>query len=162
MNKKSTLSNKELLESVIKDSVSKREVLFKFGLKALGSNYKTLNKYIVLYNLNTSHFSGKAWNKGENFKDFSTNRIDIKEILIENSTYTNSNRLRIRLINEHYKKYLCECCNLSQWLGEKIPLELDHINGINTDNRIENLRLLCPNCHAMTDTYRGKNINKTI
>lgn len=52
----------------------------------------------------------------------------------------------------------CESCNLEEWLGNKIPLELDHINGVNNDNRIENLRILCPNCHALTPTYRGKNI----
>jgi len=58
--------------------------------------------------------------------------------------------------------YACDKCQISSWLGEKIVLELDHINGVNNDNRIENLRFLCPNCHSLTPTFRGRNINKGV
>lgn len=82
--------------------------------------------------------TGQAWNKGDNFK--AINPITpLKDILIENSTFTNSNRLRIRLLNEGVKEYKCESCNNSIWLNNKIPLELHHINGNKRDNRIENL-----------------------
>ena len=66
--------------------------------------------------------------------------------------------LKARLIREGVKDARCESCNGTQWEGEPIPLELDHVNGKRDDNRLENLRLICPNCHAQTPTYRGRNI----
>ena len=82
-------------------------------------------------------------------------------ILVEHSNYQ-SNKLRKRLLNEGYKEPICESCFNEYWLGNPIPLELDHINGDNSDNRLENLALLCPNCHALTPTYRGKNKGKAV
>jgi len=154
----SKFKDKELLENIIKDSLCKAEVLVALGLKPCGGNYKTFDKYILKYEIDTSHFTGSIWNTGKRFREFGK-KFDIQDILVENSTYTNTNRLRIRLINEGLKEEKCSNCNLSEWLSQKIPLELDHINGVNNDHRIENLRLLCPNCHALTSTYRGKNIN---
>ena len=91
------------------------------------------------------------------FKPFEGKKIE--EILVENSTYQ-SYKLKKRLIAEGIKKSVCESCGQSEWLEQPIPLELHHINGNNSDNRLENLRLLCPNCHALTDSYRGKNKRK--
>lgn len=82
--------------------------------------------------------------------------LTIEHILIKGSTYQ-SNKLRIRLLNEGIKQHKCECCLNQMWLGKPIPLECDHIDGDNSNNLLENLRLLCPNCHAMTESYRGKN-----
>lgn len=83
----------------------------------------------------------------------------MKEILIENSPYSNIRSLKNRLIKENYLEYKCEKCgNKGEWLGKKLTLQLDHINGKNNDHRIENLRFLCPNCHAQTSTYGGKNL----
>lgn len=85
--------------------------------------------------------------------------IPLHEILVINSAYQ-SNKLRKRLLKAGLKHHQCESCGQTEWLGTKIPLELDHINGDKHDNRLQNLRIICPNCHALTDTYRGKNIGR--
>tara|TARA_B110000908_G_scaffold157354_1_gene197422 strand:+ start:402 stop:815 length:414 start_codon:yes stop_codon:yes gene_type:complete len=90
----------------------------------------------------------------------SKKKIPLEEILEGKHPQYQSNKLRTRLIEEGYKSKRCQCCGNTQWLGKPISLEVDHINGISTDHRIENLKILCPNCHAQTDTYRGKNIKK--
>lgn len=71
-----------------------------------------------------------------------------------------TNKIRKRLLDEGIKEHKCECCGLSKWMGKDIPLEVHHIDGNKKNNTIENFMLLCPNCHALTDTYRGKNIKK--
>lgn len=86
-------------------------------------------------------------------------KLELHEILVEHSIYQ-SNKLRKRLLSSGIKDHKCEMCGMSAWLGAPIPLELDHINGNKHDNRLPNLRIICPNCHATTDTYRGKNIGR--
>jgi IS1 family transposase len=71
-----------------------------------------------------------------------------------------SHALRLKLIKTGVKEHQCERCNLTQWNGLPIPLELDHINGNNKDNRLENLRILCCNCHAQTDNWRGRKLKE--
>lgn len=82
--------------------------------------------------------------------------MSLEEYLKE-SKDIQSNKVRIRLIEEGYKEHKCECCGLSEWLGKPIPLELHHKDGDRDNDVIENYSLLCPNCHALTDSYRGKN-----
>jgi Zn finger protein HypA/HybF involved in hydrogenase expression len=144
-------SEDEFTEAV-KNAVSIRQVLITLGLKPSGGNYGCVKRYVKELNLEVSHWTGQNHNKGRTLPP----RRDLKEYLIENSQCS-SNNLRKRLIREGVKESKCECCGIAQWNGKSAPLELDHINGINTDNRLENLRILCPNCHAQTDTYRGKN-----
>lgn len=82
----------------------------------------------------------------------------MEEILVENSTYLNRAKLKERLVRDNLLKYECSVCgNTGEWNNKFLSLQLDHINGINNDNRIENLRFLCPNCHSQTDTFSGKN-----
>lgn len=83
---------------------------------------------------------------------------DILHYFTENSTIRNA-RIKKLLIENNIKEYKCECCQLDSWNGQNITLELDHINGINNDNRLDNLRLLCPNCHSQTPTFRGRGRN---
>ena len=109
-------------------------------------------------NLDTSHFTGQGWNVGLRYKPIMNPKTyKLEDILIKDSPYRSLSKLKIRLISEGIKENRCECCNNTMWLGKPIKLELHHINGINTDNRLENLQLLCPNCHAYTDNYRGRN-----
>ncbi|MBV9285111.1 MAG: HNH endonuclease [Acidimicrobiia bacterium] len=84
----------------------------------------------------------------------------LERILVENSPYTGSSKLKARLLREGLLEPRCDECGLTEWNGRPAPLELDHRNGDRRDNRLTNLRLLCPNCHAQTPTYRGKNIGR--
>lgn len=101
--------------------------------------------------LNTNHFTG--------FKQ--GNRAGVKheldEILIQNSSYNNNKHLKDRLIQANLLGNTCSECGISKWMDKPITLQLDHINGDNKDNRIENLRLICPNCHSQTSTFAGRN-----
>lgn len=130
------------------------------GLGPYGANYRSIHKAIESYDIDISHFTGKGWNKIGLNKPNTT--IPLDEILVENSTYDCSSSLKNRLFREGVKEQKCECCGLTEWLGKPIALELHHVNGIRSDNRIENLQILCPNCHSQTDNYCGKNATKTI
>ena len=151
MNNRYSYTEQELRESV-KTSTSIRQVLSKLNIVAAGGNYQTTNKRIKKLNIDTSHFTGQAWNKGRTIGP----KRSIEYYLTENSHHQ-SHKLKGRLITEGIKEHKCECCGITEWNGKPAPIELDHINGNHHDNRLENLRILCPNCHAQTDTYRGKN-----
>lgn len=86
--------------------------------------------------------------------------IDLKEILEGKHPYYQTFKLNKRLVKEKILEYKCSCCGISEWNNKPITLQLDHINGNNSDHRLENLRLICPNCHSQTDTYCGKNKEK--
>lgn len=152
---------KEEYEKAVKESLSIAEVCRKLNIKPIGGNYKTVSKAIKEYNIDISHFTGRAWNQGKRYRMIVKPK-PLNEILCENSNYNNYS-LRRRLILEGYKEYKCENpeCGLTEWHGKPIPLELHHVNGNHTDNRIENLQLLCPNCHAQTNNFRARNKNRT-
>ena len=156
MGKKRKWTDAQFIDAV-NSSLSYAQVLEKLGLKIAGSNYDSVKRKIKELSLDTSHMTGKAWNQGKRFTTVKPAKL-LSEILVEHSTYTNFNKLRKRLLKEGIKEYKCECCNSTEWLGKPIKLELHHINGVKDDLRIENLQILCPNCHAYTDNYRGKNI----
>ena len=102
--------------------------------------------------LDTSHFLGQGSTKGKTFT-----RRPLIEYLTKNSYSIHSSKLRERLIKEGLKDRCCEECSITEWRGQPAPLQLDHVNGDNTDNRLENLRILCAMCHALTPTHSGKN-----
>ena len=148
---------KEEFEEAAKQSRSIAEMCRTLGLMPWGGNYRLMHNAIERYALDISHFTGQGWNAGLKFKPFEEKPMN--EILVKGSTYQ-SFKLKRRLIKEGLKNAICECCGLSEWQGATIPLELHHLNGDNRDHRLENLQLLCPNCHALTESYRGKNKKK--
>ena len=148
------IRSKEEFEKAIQQSRSIAETCRHLGVKPCGGNYRIVHNAIEKYSLDISHFTGQGWNTGLKFKPFKEKPID--EILVSDSSYQ-SFKLKRRLLSDGLKLHICEQCGLTEWQGSPIPLELHHINGNNRDNRIENLLLLCPNCHALTECYRGKN-----
>lgn len=141
--------------NAVKRSNGIRETLSKLGLQPTGGNYKTFHNCAERLNLDTSHFAGQGWRKGSKVPVIRGRLLE--EILVPNSPHKSTHSLKLRLIRERIFKERCYECGLTEWNNQKIPLELEHINGVNNDNRLENLTLLCPNCHALTSTYRGKN-----
>jgi 5-methylcytosine-specific restriction endonuclease McrA len=117
---------------------------------SLGMQYGTFRKHAIRLGVFNPNQSGKGLTKN-------TPSIPLSEILDGKHPQYQSNKLRKRLLKEQVKEHKCEACGLAEWLGDPIPLEVDHINGNPTDHRLANLKILCPNCHAKTDTYRGKN-----
>jgi hypothetical protein len=140
MTRKYTRWTKELLEPIVKSSISYAECMRKMGLKDIGGNHGNLVKNIDKFGLDTSHMLHQAHNRGKELINFEGLKGSVQ--------------IKKRLIKE--KGHVCECCGLSEWLGQPIPLELEHTNGNNRDNSRENLKLLCCNCHAQTPTWRNR------
>lgn len=146
-----------LLQTAVANSRSIRQVLFSLGLRESGGNYAQAKKYILEHNLDDSHFTGSTWNKG--LHGIGKPRKPLDEILVSPSTFQ-SYKLKNRLYKAGLKKPACEECGWKKQSEDgRLPLELDHVNGIGTDNRLENLRILCPNCHSLKPTHRGRNRN---
>lgn len=102
-----------------------------------------------------------AWNKGKVIgrTQYWKERFPLDTVLVENSTYPRHS-LKARIIEENLLEYRCQCCGIGpEWQGKPMPLILDHINGVNNDNRIENLRFVCSNCDTQLPTYKSKNRN---
>ena len=91
-------------------------------------------------------------------KNRDANKYNLEDIFNGKHENYPTSKLHYRLIKEGYKKEKCECCGLTEWLGNKIPLELHHIDGNRHNHSLNNLMLLCPNCHSITDNFKSKNI----
>lgn len=146
--------SKENLETVVKESKSKAEVLRKLGLAAKGGNYKSLDRWLEEHNINCDHFTGQAWTKDKGLTD-EVCTTKLEDLLKENVDY-HSDTLKKRLWKAELKEQKCEVCGITEWMGKPISLELHHINGNHYDNRLENLQIVCPNCHSQTEGHRNK------
>ena len=146
------------LRSAVIASTSYRQVLAKLNLREAGGNYAQIKKYISELGLKTGHFKGRTWNKGLKVKGVV--RIPLDKILVKNSSFQ-SFKLKKRLFAAQLKPMHCEKCGWAETTADGyLPLELDHINGDRRDNRLVNLRILCPNCHSLQPTRRGRNSGK--
>ncbi len=142
------------LKIAAKACKSYRGVLKALNLVPAGGNYLQIQKYLREYKIDCSHFTGKTWNKG--VKGYFRPLIPLKDILKKGTDYQ-SFKLKRRLFREGLKQPTCEMCGWAQKTPDGyLPLELDHINGDHRDNRLLNLRVLCPNCHSLQPTHRGR------
>lgn len=152
MQKKMT---EEKVRAVIANSLSIADVLKNLEMSITTANYRAFHKAVKVYDLNINHFLGQAHLKNQ-IRNIKTT-IPLNQILVEDSSYLGISQLKKRLIKEGLLTYKCYECGLTKWRNKNISLQLDHINGIHDDHRIENLRLLCPNCHSQTETFCSKN-----
>lgn len=121
----------------------------------LGIKYDTYKKYAIKYECFKKNPSGKGISKRGN-------PIPLIDIFEGKHPQYQSNKLRIRILEENIIEWRCNNCKMIEWLGNPIPLELNHINGVSSDHALNNLELLCPNCHSLTSTYRGKNKGRMV
>jgi 5-methylcytosine-specific restriction endonuclease McrA len=143
------------LAAAIAEERSLAGVLRRLGLRPAGGNYENVGRVITENRLCTSHFTGRGHLRGRHNPH--APKTPLEQVLVSGSIFQ-SNQLRKRLVAESVLPAKCSICLRTDWIGSPIPLELDHVDGDRHNNRIENLRLLCPNCHALTPTYRGRNV----
>lgn len=154
MPRKRSWTDNQLIEAVT-SAKSYRSVIVTLGLIPAGGNYVQVQTRVKDLGLDTGHFTGMTWNKGTTYH--SKSRPMIEELLVLGST-VQSFKLKKRLYESGLKLPECELCGWAQLSNDgRIPLELDHMNGNHSDNRLGNLRILCPNCHSLQPTHRGKN-----
>ncbi len=151
------------LQQLLDESNGYSDVLRKVGMNPKGNNPQTLKRIIEEYNLDATKMNN---NRKELFRKaaYETHKktiIPISEIIVDNKHPNYSSfKLLKRLIEEKYKQYKCEICGTSEWMGKPLSLQLHHLDGNHTNNLLENLIVLCPNCHSQTDNFSGKNIKK--
>lgn len=154
MGKRHTWTDEDLAAAVA-ECFSYAAVIKKLGLVPAGGNYMQVQARIRTLELSTAHFTGMGWRKGMHASV--TPVRPIEELLVANG-HTQSNTLKKRLFRAGLKTARCEICGWAKQSEDgRIPVELDHINGDRFDNRLENLRILCPNCHSLQLTHRGRN-----
>ena len=155
MRSKIALVGKDRLQSLLNESSTYGEVLKKIGLSVIANNFSTLKKYIKLYGLSTEIIDKNRLKSMGNRK---YNEKTFREAINNGECTLKPYRILQKLVEYNMKPYCCEVCGISEWNDKKIVLELHHKNGNHSDNYIENLQILCPNCHSQTNNFRTKNI----
>lgn len=150
MNKIYQLSDEDFT-LLIQNSTSYLQCVLAVGYSKNGRYaYDLIKQRCKELGISTDHFKG---NNGNGYHP----KYSLDEILVKDSNYLNLSSLKNRLLKEGLIKYKCDICgNDGSWNGQELSLQLDHINGDHNDNRLENLRLLCPNCHSQTETFSKK------
>jgi hypothetical protein len=147
------------LRRAVHESRSVRQVLSRLGLSTSGGGaYATVQKRMCELGLDTTHFTGRGWNAGNKSGALRSFAIPLDVVLVVDSPCTNLQRLKSRLVAAHLLEVKCAICGLGPiWNAAPLVLRMDHINGVRTDNRLENLRLVCPNCDSQLPTFAGRN-----
>jgi hypothetical protein len=149
----------EQLVEAVKTSNSFCEVSRKLGLSNFGANSRTIKKWIAKLELDVSHFLSAL--EHLSLARLQQRRLPLDEVFVINSTLDRG-VLKRRIIQDNLIPYECQICHINTWQEQKLSLHLDHVNGVNNDNRLHNLRFLCPNCHSLTETYCGKQLRGII
>lgn len=149
------------LQKLLDTSDSYSDLLRKIGLNPKGGNPETLKKIIKEYKLDETKLNINRSNlRSQNaITTHIKTKVPMEDIFSNKYIYHSSSHLLKRLVNEGYKKYKCEECGISEWLGNPLSLQLEHIDGNHLNNSFENLKILCPNCHSQTKTFAGRNID---
>ena len=151
----------EQFARIVADAKCYADIARSLGLRVQGFNYQTFKRRIARQGLLITHFNAKAVIQAGYQRAKETLATPLSELLVDGYDYS-SNRLKQRLVEEGLLVYRCkECGNDGEWNGKSLILQLDHQNGNHKDNRIENLRILCPNCHTQTGTHSGKRFKGT-
>jgi transposase-like protein len=145
--------SEDAVRAAVAESFSYAEVLRRLGIRTAGGNHRTIRKYVDdVWEIPTDHFDPRAGRAAGP----SRRATPLAEILVERSTY-HRGHLKRRLLAEGIKQPMCEMCGQGEvWRGQRMALILDHVNGVHDDHRLENLRILCPNCNATLDTHCGR------
>lgn len=144
--KSNQIVTEDLLRRTVKENYSYLQVANKLGITRT-----SVVKYIINYGISTTHF-----HPGRN------RPIPNDKLFTNNSEFIRNSIIKDRLIKESLIQYICQCGQGNSWNKKELVLQLDHINGDRMDNRLENLRFLCPNCHSQTSTYCGKNVKRYV
>lgn len=144
----------EEFTAAVQEVVSMAQLVKKLDMVISGWNYKNLYGRIQRLQLSTAHWKGRAELAADGTSRLLSQPL-LAEILVENSPYDPSSMRRL-VIKHNLLAYQCAKCGISEWMGEPLQLQLDHINGKRRDQRLENLRWLCPNCHTQTETWGRK------
>lgn len=144
---------KEQLEAAVRPARSLRQVALALGLNESGGTFVTLKRRLTEWQIDTSHFLGKQARRGTP----PHNAVPLEDAL-SNKTYLRSSNLKEKLLKAGKLQYRCmgTDCGLTEWHGKPLVLELEHIDGNRRNNSLDNLQLLCPNCHSQTDTWRNR------
>lgn len=154
MSRHRTWTDRQFVDAV-RDNYSIAGVLRALGLRVTGANYGTVHDYVARFKLDKSHWTGQGHRRGK--PNPWTPAAPLSTVLVRGRRYSSSS-LKRRLLNEGMLKNRCACCRQpTTWHGGKLVMVLDHVNGDHADNRLENLRLLCPNCNSQQPTFcRGQ------
>lgn len=136
------------LRAAVRENTAMSAVLRSLGYRPSGGMHRYFVGHIRRLELDTSHFKGQGWAKGT--RRHSTNVVPLDQLLVRGSMRSGA-AIRRRLVTSGLKEDRCEECGISAWLRQPLRLELHHVNGEHTDNRLENLRILCPNCHSVAE-----------